>query len=105
MKIDIKKFLDENEEIINEIYYSREDKIAEKVKTNVEYNKELDEKSNKFEMALDNLPPYFVNTKALILATFEEYIETTNYMNSYLNEAYYKNGFIDGVKLIIELMK
>lgn len=105
MNMDINNFLNENESIINELFLAREDKLGTASNIDKKYIKELKERRKEFELALDSIPMHFTNEKASIDKTFNDYTETSNYANSYINEVYYKNGVVDGIKLILESLK
>ena len=49
--------------------------------------------------------PYFNNTREFILERLEGYIERQNCLNAYDNEKFYRNGFCDGVQLMLEILK
>lgn len=54
---------------------------------------------------IKNLPPHFNNTREFILERLEGYMERQNSLIAYDNEKFYKNGFCDGVQIILEALK
>ena len=52
-----------------------------------------------------HLPPHFNNTREFILERLEGYMERQNSLIAYDNEKFYKNGFCDGVQIILEALK
>lgn len=106
-KIEISDFV--NNSIIEKIYQEREDALYQY--TDID-NKKINEitKQNpityeKLLLAIENLPPHFNNTREFILERLEGYIERQNCLNAYDNEKFYKNGFCDGVQLMLEILK
>jgi len=102
-KFDLKQFLMENSEnMIDEIFISREDKLANMQKNEFKRLEKLNQKKESVINSLENIPETFKKTKSHILATFIEYTESANEINACTNEEYYKKGFKDGIRLIIE---
>lgn len=50
-----------------------------------------------------NLPPHFKNCRESILEALEQYSERQNLIQSFDNEKFYKVGFCDGIKMIIDI--
>jgi len=100
---------EENDNIINEIYYVRENRLAhisDYDKRRLEEDEiDLKEKYKEFIEALNKIPIEFLNKREDILEKFNDYNEMSVFRNSYFNEKYYKNGLKDGAKLIIEVFK
>lgn len=104
---DIEKYIDDD--IVNTIYREREDTISGineedkgeiakiKEKYPVDYEKLLD--------YINNLPPYFKNIRETILNAIDIYSMRENLLSAYENEKFYKIGFCDGIRTIIENLK
>lgn len=101
---DIEKYI--NDTMLNTIYKEREDTISEikeekreelsriKEKYPVDYEKLLD--------YINNIPPHFKNIRETILNAVDIYSMRENLLSSYENEKFYKIGFCDGIRTIIE---
>lgn len=55
--------------------------------------------------AIKNLPPHFNNTREYILERLEGYLTRENSIVAFDNEKFYKVGFCDGAKMILEILK
>lgn len=99
-EFDLKRFLNEN--MMDEIFSAREDKIANLSQFDSEKLKKLAQKKGNFQETIENIPETFEKTKKKILLTFSEYNELVNEVHANMNEQYYKNGLKDGICLIIE---
>lgn len=53
--------------------------------------------------AIDNIPPCFFYTRQYITESVEQHIKSLSDTNNYLNEKFYKTGFIDGCNFLLEL--
>lgn len=105
---DIEKYIDD--EMINIIFREREEELySRKVKIDdaeirnikedypVDYDKLLE--------TINSLPPHFNNTKEGIIETLESYLTRENLIMAHDNEKFYKIGFCDGIRTILENIK
>lgn len=106
-KIEITDFT--NNSLIEKIYQEREDTLYQHTETD---NKKIEESTKQnpitYEnllVAIKNLPPHFGNTREFILERLEGYIERQKCLTAYDNEKFYKNGFCDGVQIMLEILK
>lgn len=101
---DLNKYV--NDEMLQTIYEAREDEIYElKSNENYERNRILEDNPTSYErllLIIKNLPPHFKNTREMILETLEEYTKRETALTAYDNERFYKVGFCDGIRIIIE---
>ena len=106
-KIKITDFIDNS--LLDTIYREREDSLYQHTKIDneniMELTKNLPITYEDLLVAIKNLPPHFNNTREFILERLEGYIERQCCLNAYDNERFYKNGFCDGVQLILEILK
>lgn len=95
------------EEIINEIFKERVEKIKNTLKfDDIELEKEkLNEKEIQFKIAINNIPPAFKETRRNIIDKFIEYTQTLNEQHQQYYEKYYKKGVLDGIKLINSVLR
>ena len=106
-KIEISGFA--NNSLIEKIYQERKDSLYqhsvldnEKIK---EINKQKPITYDNLLTAIKNLPPHFNNTREFILERLEGYIDRQNCLVAYDKKKFYKNGFCDGVQLMLEILK
>lgn len=101
---DIEKYI--NDTMLNIIYKEREDTISEiKEEDKDELSKIKEKYPVDYEKLLDyinNIPPYFKNIRANILNAVDIYSMRENLLSAYENEKFYKIGFCDGIRTIIE---
>lgn len=104
---EIKDFIDSS--MLELIYRKREDDLYQHDQYDNEKIKEITKDNpityEKLLVAIKNLPPHFNNTRELILEKLENYVERENCLIAYDNEKFYKNGFCDGAKMILEILK
>ena len=55
--------------------------------------------------AIDNVPPCFNSTRKNLKDKVDAYINFSEELDYYKNEKFYKTGFIDGYKFLLELQK
>lgn len=95
--------------MLDVIYKEREDSLYQFSKNDKEKIKEISEKNpityDGLLVAIKNLPPHFNNTREFILDRLEKFIERQNSLSAYDNERFYKNGFCDGVQMMVEILK
>ena len=105
--IKITKFI--NNSMLDLIYKEREDSLYQYDVYDKEKIKKMTVKNpityEDLLIAVKNLPPHFKNTRELILEKLESYIERQNCLTAYDNEKFYKNGFCDGVQMMLEVLK
>lgn len=106
-KVKITDFVDNS--LIDTIYREREDNLYQHSEIDNENIKEITKNlpitHEDLLVAIKNLPPHFNNTREFILERLEGYIERQNCLNAYDNERFYKNGFRDGIKIMLETLK
>ena len=106
-KVEITDFIDNS--LLDTIYREREDSLYQHTEIDNEnineITKNLPITYEDLLVAIRNLPPHFNNTREFILERLEGYIERQNSLIAYDNEKFYKNGFCDGIKIILETMK
>lgn len=98
----------EKEAMLNKIFETRENDIAEITDKDKEFfKKEKIDLNEKYKEILDiiNNIPLNKNEKVKLIETIDEYLENNNYRNAYFNEKYYKEGFKDGMQLKMECYK
>ena len=106
-KIEISDFA--NNSLIEKIYQEREDSLYQHTALDNEKIKEINKQNpisyENLLSAIENLPPHFNNTREFILERLEGYIDRQNCLVAYDNKKFYKNGFRDGVQLMLEILK
>ncbi len=106
-KVEITDFIDNS--LLDTIYREREDSLYQHTeidnKNIKEITKNLPITYEDLLVAIKNLPPHFNNTREFILERLEGYMERQNSLIAYDNEKFYKNGFCDGIKIILEALK
>lgn len=105
---DIEKYIDD--EMINIIFrereeelYSRKGKLDDAEIRNIKEDYPVD--YDKVLETINNLPPHFNNTKEGIIETLESYLTRENLIMAHDNEKFYKIGFCDGIRTILENIK
>lgn len=97
---------DTNESLLDTIYNEREDSISEITEADKkEFSKIKEKYPVNYEKLLNiikNLPPQFNNTRENILNTLDNYLMRENLLSAYENRKFYKTGFRDGIRVIIE---
>lgn len=106
-KVEITDFVDNS--LLDTIYIEREDSLYQHTEIDNENIKEITKNLpityEDLLVAIKNLPPHFNNTREFILERLEGYMERQNSLIAYDNEKFYKNGFCDGVQIILETLK
>ena len=106
-KVEITDLVDNS--LLDTIYREREDSLyqhAEIDNENIkETTKNLPITYEDLLVAIKNLPLHFNNTREFILERLEGYMERQNSLTAYDNERFYKNGFCDGIQIILEALK
>ena len=88
------------DDLLNKIFEQRENEIYE-IKNNERklYSQKTKDYSG-IDIAIENLPDAFTETRKVIKDSIEKYLETLNEIQGIENEKFYKEGFSDAVKLI-----
>ena len=106
-KVEITDFIDNS--LLDAIYREREDSLYQHTEIDNENIKEITKNLpityEDLLVAIKNLPSHFNNTKEFILERLEGYMKRQNSLIAYDNEKFYKNGFCDGIKIILEALK
>lgn len=101
---DIEKYINDN--MLNTIYKEREDTISEIKEEDKEEISIIKEKYPiDYERLLEyikNIPPHFKNIREDILNAIDIYSMRENLLSAHENEKFYKIGFCDGIRTIIE---
>ena len=96
-------------EMLDLIYREREDSLYQYDEEDEEVVKKITNKNpTTYEdllTAIKNLPPHFKNTREFIIGKLEKYMERQNNLCAYDNEKFYKIGFCDGVRMMIEILQ
>lgn len=102
---EIEKYI--KDDILQNIYEKRKEELC-KIDENEEIGEVLENypiDSKMFLLAVENLPPYFNNIRECILEAFEKYNMRENLINNYNYEKFYKTGFCDGIKILLECLR
>ena len=98
---DLENILSDN--LLNDIYEQRCEKISTITKEDGKNIKDLLEDKNKayefIDIAINNVPNAFVETRKMIKESVEGYLNVLNLIVSYENEKFYKCGFCDGISV------
>lgn len=101
---DLEKYV--NDSILDSIYKEREDFIFE---LNNEEKMEIAKIKERYPIdyeqlitCINNIPPHFKNIRENILKSLDIFSMRENLLSAYNNEKFYKIGFCDGIRTIIE---
>ena len=104
---DIEKYIDDS--LLESIFREREDELYVELKNEdediIEIKQKYDVDYEKLINKIKNLPPHFNNTREEIIKSLDKYIMRENLIRAYDNEKFYKAGFCDGIRIIIEKIK
>lgn len=105
---DIEKYIDDN--MLDTIFREREEELYNEREKNEDIEISKIKKQyfvdyDKLLVAIKNLPPHFHNTREGIIEALENYTMRENLIMAYDNEKFYKTGFCDGIRTILEGMK
>ena len=108
MKIkDIKKYLDDD--ILEQIFIKRELDLYNQAETTDKNISKIKEEypidMERLLLAVKNLPPHFHNCRELIMERLKQYEKRQSAISAYNNEKFYKVGFCDGIRTIIESLE
>lgn len=97
-----------NNSMLDNIYKQRKENLYSLTNYDVEEKKKIEKEYpvnyTLLELAVKNLPPHFKNCREYILDNLEIYVNRENLLSYYENEKFYKVGFCDGVRMILEIM-
>lgn len=107
-KNDIENYIDDS--ILDTIFREREEELfcTTKSKEDTQINeikKEYTTDYQKLMLIIKNLPPHFHNIRENIVKALEDYRIREDLLAAYDNEKFYKIGFCDGIKLMLESLK
>lgn len=106
-----KKDLDEvtNDSILNIIFMNKVNAISSLSKLDKQNIAHLIETRNKsyrdIQNAIENVPPCFSITRENIREKVDKHVNSIQELQYYFNEKFYKTGFIDGYKFLLEILK
>lgn len=92
------------DDLLNELFLERENKIhdIENIEEQKKIFKNDKECNEKLKIALKNLPDCFEETSKGIRKSVEEKVQSQNEILAFFYEKFYKVGFCDGMKFILE---
>lgn len=95
------------DDILNELFLEREDKIHELKENEKQKEIFINNKicSENLQIALDNLPDCFEEVSKQINKRVDEKVQAQNEILGYFCEKFYKIGFQDGISLIFGCLK
>lgn len=104
---DIKQYIDDT--MLDTIFRERKEELDKEMeRENLEFTNIKKEYSIDYEkllIAIKNLPPHFHNTREGIIKALENYSRRENLIIANNNEKFYKVGFCDGIRTILESIK
>ena len=95
-----------SDDVLDSIFSEREEDVHNtkiKVKEIEEIKKDNTMTYEKLIEVIKNLPPHFKNCRESILKALDQYSERESLIQSFDNEKFYKVGFCDGIKMIIDI--
>ncbi len=104
MKHKTNQFIYEEKEMLKNIFEKRENDIYNITESERELNKKKTKDYEKIDIAIDNIPNGFKEVRQGMKASVENYIDTLSLIQSNENEKFYKAGFSDAVKLIVDCL-
>lgn len=99
---EIENYIDDD--MLDTIYLKRRQKLS-KMDRKSEMLKEYPMDYENFLIRVKNLPPHFNHTREGIIEAFEDYMIRENVINEHNREKFYKTGFCDGIRTVLELFK
>lgn len=94
----------EVKDILDMLFLQREDEIYQITESERKLSYKKSEDYSKIYTAIDNIPNAFVETKKVIGKSIEIYLNTLSAVQANENEKFYKTGFSDAVKLILDCL-
>ena len=97
----------EEESILNELFFSREEFIFVITDYDKEKINDLIKENDTYEILLNRIKDLSADDKTIkqIKERLESYTDGIHAISSYENEKFYKIGFADAINLMIECMK
>ena len=104
---DIEKYIDDP--LLDSIFREREEELYIECTTEdediIEIKQNYDIDCEKLINKIKNFPPHFKNTREEIIKSLDKYVMRENLIMAYDNDKFYKVGFCDGVRIILENLK
>lgn len=102
---DIEKYIDDP--LLDSIFREREEELYIECKNEdiIEIKQNYDIDCEKLVNKIKNLPPHFNNTREEIIKSLDKYVMRENLIMAHDNEKFYKAGFCDGIRIILENLK
>lgn len=104
---DIEEYINDN--LLDDIFKSREDSIYQRNKKEINEICKIKERYPiDYEQLLNcikNIPPHFNNIRNNIIDALDTYSMRENLLTGYDNEKFYKIGFCDGIRIMLENLK
>ncbi len=104
---DIEKYIDDP--LLDSIFREREEELYIECKNEdediIEIKQNYDIDCEKLINKIKNLPPHFNNTREEIIKSLDKYVMRENLIMAHDNEKFYKAGFCDGIRIILESLK
>ena len=103
---EIKNYI--SEDALDSLFKAREEELfsrKEVSKQIEEIKKEKTMSYTNFEQIIINLPPHFRHCREEILNALGEYADREGLIQSFDNERFYKIGFCDGIKMMLDVNK
>lgn len=94
-----------NDSLLNFIYNNKFKKLYHQSIINSKIKKNENDNYINILYAIENVPPCFNSTRKYIKMQIDNYISYIEELDYYKNEQFYKSGFIDGYKFLLELQK
>ena len=93
-----------SDDILNQLFLERKNKIHDMEDIEEQKKRFTDDReySEKLEIALNNLPDCLEETSKRIRKSVEEKVQSQNEILTFFYEKFYKVGFCDGMKFILE---
>ncbi len=104
---DIEKYIDDS--LLDSIFREREEELYVESKNEdediIKIKQKYDMDCEKLINKIKNLPPHFNNTREEIIKALDKYVMRENLIMAHDNEKFYKAGFCDGIRIILENLK
>ena len=102
---DIEKYI--NDPILETIFRGREEELYNEDENRdiIKIKEEYPVNYDKLLITIKNLPPHFHNTREGIIEALENYSMRESSIKAYDNEKFYKVGFCDGIRIVLESIK
>lgn len=90
--------------ILDMLFLQREDEIYQITETERELSLKKSKDYSKIYTAINNIPNAFIETRKEIEKSIEIYLNTLGLVQANENEKFYKTGFSDAVRLIMDCL-